>query len=304
MRIEEVHLEGSRDASFAAYLLDPEISYQQVKKRPLMVICPGGGYLIHAIKEQEPIAMRFLGLGYHAIVLRYSKYFMTRPQSSEAPIETNPESAYPGPLVELMRAVAWARDNAERFAIDASRIYVIGFSAGAHLAGSLAEHWADEDLLARIPDASPEDVKPRGVIMGYPMIGAQELLTRDTSKVPASFDWQRPHIARALFGTDAPSSGQLDAIDLRKHIRPDMPRMFVWQTGEDQIVSAAETAEFASGLIDAGVSCELHIFESGQHGMALCDEASAGSAKDVDACAAMWVPMVEAWLQKDMPSKK
>lgn len=42
------------------------------QKRPAIVICPGGAYGMTSDREAEAIAVRFMGMGYHAVVLRYS----------------------------------------------------------------------------------------------------------------------------------------------------------------------------------------------------------------------------------------
>ena len=42
------------------------------RKRPVVLICPGGGYTRTSDREAEPVALKFLAMGYHAAVLRYS----------------------------------------------------------------------------------------------------------------------------------------------------------------------------------------------------------------------------------------
>ena len=42
------------------------------QKRPVIVICPGGAYGMTSDREAEAIAVRFMGMGYHTVVLRYS----------------------------------------------------------------------------------------------------------------------------------------------------------------------------------------------------------------------------------------
>ena len=57
MNIEEIRLNES--ATILCYLEESE----SVKK-PVIVICPGGGYLVHSEKESEPIALHFLEKGF------------------------------------------------------------------------------------------------------------------------------------------------------------------------------------------------------------------------------------------------
>ena len=40
--------------------------------RPVILICPGGAYRMTSDREAEAIAIRFMSMGYHTAVLRYS----------------------------------------------------------------------------------------------------------------------------------------------------------------------------------------------------------------------------------------
>lgn len=54
------------------YTLDNSVEMHPQKMRPVIVICPGGGYAMTSDREAEPIAMQYLAKGYHAVILRYS----------------------------------------------------------------------------------------------------------------------------------------------------------------------------------------------------------------------------------------
>ena len=69
------------------------------KSRPAMLVIPGGGYGHISAREGEPVALRFLAEGFSAFVLQYS-------------INT----AYPVPLLEAGMAVAYIKENAEKYA--------------------------------------------------------------------------------------------------------------------------------------------------------------------------------------------
>ena len=100
---------GHFDALFQS--VSPELPYS--KKRPLLVICPGGAYRFVSDREAEPVAFAFSAHGYHTIVLRYPV----------APVR------YPAALCALAKTVAWAREHAVQYAIDPEAISVLGFSA-------------------------------------------------------------------------------------------------------------------------------------------------------------------------------
>lgn len=92
-------------ADLYTYFLDNSIEMDMERKRPVIVICPGGGYAMTSDREAEPIAMQYLAKGYHAVILRYS-------------VEP---ARYPLALLQLTKTVAFLRENAEEFHIDTNR---------------------------------------------------------------------------------------------------------------------------------------------------------------------------------------
>lgn len=97
------------------YFLDNSHEIDPNRVRPVIVICPGGGYGWVSDREAEPIAMKFLGAGYHAVILRYS---------------VAPAAHYPTALRQLAWTVAHLREHAAEYHIDPNKVVVAGFSAG------------------------------------------------------------------------------------------------------------------------------------------------------------------------------
>ena len=111
----EIKVEGYQEtADLYTYILDNSVEMRPNRKRPVIVICPGGGYTMTSDREAEPIAMQYLARGYHAVILRYSV----------AP------ARYPLALLQLAKSVAYLREHAEEFHIDTAKIILQGFSAG------------------------------------------------------------------------------------------------------------------------------------------------------------------------------
>lgn len=301
MIYREVPLRSDGSSTLKVFGLDPNISAGLKKKRPAIVVCPGGGYLITASKEQEPVAARFLGLGFQVFVLDYLTYFRTRPESWDAGPDINSASCYPEQLRDLMHAMAYVHECAEELEIDEERIYVLGFSAGAHLAGSLAERWDDGALLGGI---SPNLAKPRAVLMGYPMIDADvQMASHNASYANASDDPYRSYFKEGVFGTDAPNQSQVEQLDLILHARPDMPRAFIWHTADDSVTPPSKSAELAARLMSLGVPVEYHLFQKGGHGNALADATSAARSYEIEEREAEWVKLAATWLEMDEEEK-
>lgn len=141
MKTELFTLPNGSDITLTTYILDTSDEMSNMKIRPAVLVCPGGGYKFCSAREAEPIAMAFLAQGYNAFVLRYSI--------------GKGKAAFPRPLEDAEAALELIRTNAEKWSIDKDKIAVIGFSAGGHLAAALA-------TMGR--------VRPNAVILGYACI--------------------------------------------------------------------------------------------------------------------------------------
>lgn len=296
MKLETISLNES--ARLDAYILDAEISYQVTKKRPTIIICPGGGYLLHATKEGEAIAMAFLNQGHHCLVLRYSTYYKKRVTSLEERPEINASATYPQQAIELMTTMKLIHDRADDWMIDVENIFVVGFSAGGHLAATLGTRWHDKDLLQKLPfEIDKALLKPKGLILGYPLLkgDAADYMVANAPDGDL-IKYQVDDINRCLFQTENPTREQMADVDILEHIDAHTPPTFLWTTLTDQIVDPLAGLDYIRLLHQAGVSGELHIFEEGQHGLGRADAVSAKTSNDINPSVAQWVPLALTWI--------
>jgi len=140
MKMIHLSVPGYADTSLEGYILDCELSLGQEKKRPAIVVCPGGGYVYCSPREAEPVALRYAASGFHAFVLRYSVGW---------------EAADFAPLKQVSWVIGYLRDHAEEWNIDPEKIVTCGFSAGGHLA-----------LAAGVMGEN----RPNAMILGYPAV--------------------------------------------------------------------------------------------------------------------------------------
>ena len=143
-----LHEKGSlADARLCTYILDDSDSIA-IEKRPMMLICPGGGYEHTSDREAEPLAMHFLSIGYHVAVLRYSV----------AP------AVYPTALLEAAASMKLIHEHAKEWYVDTDKIVVQGSSAGGHLAACLAMFWHTK-WLAEMAGVTNDILKPAAMLL-------------------------------------------------------------------------------------------------------------------------------------------
>lgn len=127
--------------------------------RACVLVVPGGGYAVVSPTEGEIVAKRFYEKGYQTFVLTYTTNLL-----GNEPLRLQP-------LQDVSRAVRYLRKHAEQFGIDAKKLVLCGFSAGAHLCGSLCVHYGDVDDQGTYEDVSN---RPDAAILSYPVITSGE----------------------------------------------------------------------------------------------------------------------------------
>ncbi len=270
MRIQQFSItvpgQQTGPATLTLYQID-NISVAPEKKRPLVIVCGGGGYSRISDREREPIMLKFLAMGCSACILEYS-------------VSPN---RFPVALQELASAVAMARAHSGEWDIDPEKIVTCGFSAGGHLAASLGVFWNRELAYGPI-GKTPEQIRPNGQILAYPVITSGEKAHR------GSF--------HELLGEREEEPELLELVSLEKQVTADTPKTFLWHTMPDEAVPVENSLLFADALIRSGVNLELHIYPLGGHGLALALRETAGSEEKnyVPYCSS-WIPMVQKWME-------
>ncbi len=123
MNKEVVILNEERNVSLTVYLLEESEAISAIRKRPLVLVLPGGSYQFCSDREADPVAFPYLKAGYHAAILRYS---------------VSEHAAWPNPLEDYEQSMEFLKAKAQEWNIYADKIAVIGFSAGGHLAAAAA----------------------------------------------------------------------------------------------------------------------------------------------------------------------
>lgn len=206
-----------------------------------VVILPGGGYEFLAEHEGRGYADFLSRHGIAAFVCRYRVY----------------PHLFPLPLLDARRAVRYVRSHAEEFGIRKSSVYIMGSSAGGHLA-ALTSTYRESIPYEDLDETDRESALPDGQILCYPVI---KLLGKAVAHLGSG---------QHLLGPDHAQLGEELSPDLIA--TADTPKAFIWHTFQDGLVSAINSLDYARRLRQMEVSVELHIYPHGHHGLGLAQD--------------------------------
>lgn len=288
--------ENRQDVTLTTYVLSDSPELLNGKKRPGVLVCPGGAYLNCSDREAEPVALRFATMGYHAFVLRYSTYFAGKASPFPLPdhLEVNPNSVHPFPMRDIAKAFLTIRDHADEWLVNTEKIALCGFSAGAHNCAMYSVYW-NEPVITEFFGQPATAFQPAASILAYGISDYNLMF----GMIKDPFAQQLSNAASIAFlGTTSPTKELLDTVSPALHVTKNTPPMFLWATAGDELVPAENTTRMANALAHAGVPFEVHVWESGPHGLSLADQSTAGSKFELDVDAAQWMDLAEAWLKK------
>jgi acetyl esterase/lipase len=203
-----------------------------------VVICPGGGYhVLLMTREGCDIARAFNKLGIAAFVLKY-----------RLPDDKILSDKSIGPLQDAQRAFEVIRERAGEWKINPARIGIMGFSAGGHLASTAGTHF-DKTLTGSTTGIS---VRPDFMILIYPVISLSDSLGHIGSR-------------EYLLGKN-PDAKRISYFSNDLQVTKTTPPAFIILAGDDTVVKPENSLRFYNALKMNGVSAEMHIYSSGEHG--------------------------------------
>lgn len=257
--------EEGRDPILELYLpYNMTEMHHENRKRPCMVVCPGGGYGMCSQRESEPIALKFLEEGFNVFVLTYSV----------AP------NRFPTQIREVAAVMELIYKNADDWNCDTNKIAIIGFSAGGHLAA----HYSTMFDCKEVRDVFPESKSVNASILCYPVISAEAVTAH-----MGSFE--------NLLGHKPQSQEETDYFSCDKNVKPTTPPAFLWHTAEDTCVPLKNTLLYAEALWRNNVPVELHVYPFGGHGLSTCDSQTIDDMTSVFEYNAQWISSAKKWLK-------
>jgi len=201
-----------------------------------IIILPGGGYSGLAEHEGKGYAEYFVKEGYTCFVVEY--------RLGSAGFR------HPAMLEDALAAIYEVRTKAAELKIDPTKIGIMGSSAGGHLAAHASNAYNQYE--------SSISLRPDFTILCYPVIN-----------LPDNFGHAGSY--QNLLGEEA-------TIDEQKAVAPALlvnektPECFLWHTVEDQGVPVRNSFDYATALNNNNILFDLHIYETGNHGLGLNTE--------------------------------
>jgi acetyl esterase/lipase len=234
--------ESSTDGSWIKKVSRPVVQiYLPAKAKATgagIVIFPGGGYAGLTFDfEGTQQANYFIDHGIAAFVVKY-----------RIPSDVTMIDKSLGPLQDAQQAMRFVRQHAAEWNVDAKRIGVIGFSAGGHVASTLATHFGKPYV--ENPDRI--DLRPDFLVLVYPVISMDKKITHMDSR-------------KALLG-DTPSDDQIRFFSNELQVTRETPPTLILHAADDQLVDVDNSVAFFEALRHAGVPVETRFFQKGEHG--------------------------------------
>jgi acetyl esterase/lipase len=230
-----------------------------------VLLAPGGGY-VRIVMDKEGIetARRLNASGITVFMLRY---------------RLPAEGWKPGtdvPLQDAQRAMRLIRSKAAVYGIDPARVGVLGFSAGGHVAASLATRFA-EKVYAPIDAADTLDARPTFAGLMYPVITMSDAAHSGSRK--------------NLLG-EHPSAETIAHYSCEQRVTAATPPSFISYALDDETVPAlGNSLAMYQALAVAKIPVEMHAFQEGGHGFGI----RMAQAKPC----AVWPDLFVAWARRN-----
>jgi acetyl esterase/lipase len=226
-----------------------------------MIVAPGGGYVREMLDfEGTDVSSRFNAAGVTCFVLRYRLPGEGWADRSDVPLQ------------DAQRAMRLVRAGVGKYGIDPGRVGFMGFSAGGHVACSIATRFAAK-VYAPVDAADGMDARPSFSVPIYPVVTMGEGCHKGSRD--------------NLLGPD-PSPAKIIAYSCEKNVPADAPPSWICLAADDMTVPPLPNGvAYFAALRAASIPVEIHVFEAGGHGF--------GLSKTVGRPDAAWPDLLLHW---------
>ena len=225
-----------------------------------VIICPGGGYSILAFdKEGTRVAEELNKWGVTAFVLKY-----------RLPDDTTNIDKSLAPLQDGQQAIRMVRKNADEWGLNKNKIGIMGFSAGGHLASTVATHF---NFKADAENTDTTSVRADFAVLIYPVISFDSTITHKGSR-------------NNLIGAKA-SAEQTNFFSNELQVDSNTSPSFIVHAGDDRTVPVDNSIRYYQACIKNKVSVEMHLYPKGGHGFGMYNKTTTDN----------WLERLHNWLE-------
>lgn len=225
---------------------------------PTVITIHGGGFFEGNLRTLPPLVRRLQAAGYAVVNITYRLV---------------PDALHPAPVEDAFCALAWVRANAENYAIDRTRMAVLGESAGGYLAARLAA--ADDPMpyLVGCPEGDTDLPALTGAILYYPII---DFLAEDFQPIGGALAIGLLEGRRGL--PDDANRETVAALSVLNDIDGSEPPFLLIHGDHDRLVPATQSLLLAEALEAVDVPAEVLVLPGADHGFAARVGRDAGAA--------------------------
>lgn len=232
----------TKDAGLFRNVTNPTLEVylpeKEIASGAAVIICPGGSYAV-LVYDGEGVSMAkaFQQKGIAAFVLKY-----------RLPDNALMQDKSVGPLQDAQQAIKLVRERAAEWGIDPGKIGIMGFSAGGHLASTVATHF-DKPQIENTKNTS---IRPDFQILVYPVISMQDALTHPDSR-------------KNLLGANSTSEAR-NLFSNELQVTKQSPPAYITHASDDKLVDVRNSIRYYEAMQENGIPVEMHLYQKGGHG--------------------------------------
>lgn len=223
---------------------------------PSVIVCPGGSYCwLDLYGEGTEVAEWLQAHGVNAFVLQYRTAGLAAYLTHYRLVARGNRT--PDMICDVQRAIRWVRENCQSLGVNPSKVGVMGFSAGGHLALSAAVYHSID--YTDLPTSPKVSLRPDFVVPVYPVVTMEGEYVHKRSRraLLGEWGWLNQNLKRQW--------------SIQENIPWDCPPVFLVNCEDDSVVDWQNSGMLDESLTKACVDHKYIRYRSGGHGFGVSE---------------------------------